>query len=72
MTKNSHHVVHSHNGGWAVKKSGADRASVSTETKVEAIKIGRIISQRQGTELVIHGSDGKIQSSDSHGKNSRR
>ena len=68
MPRKEHHVVpNATNNGWAVKKAGATRASVNTNTKAEAIKVGRIISQRQGSELVIHGRDGKIQRSDSHG-----
>jgi hypothetical protein len=66
MARKTHHVV-PNNSGWSVKKGNASRASVNTETKAEAVKIGRIISQRQGSELVIHGKDGKIQRSDSHG-----
>lgn len=68
MAKMSVHVTHnSSTGGWNVKKSGAERASVFTDTKAEAVKMGRIISQRSGSELIIHGIDGKIQRSDSHG-----
>ena len=52
-----------------MKKSGAKRASVRTETKADAVKMGRIISQRSGSELVIHGKDGRIQRSDSYGSN---
>lgn len=63
----SHHVVPNPNGGWDVKKSGAERASVHTEKKQDAENKGRIISQNQGTEFVIHGKDGRIQRSDSHG-----
>jgi len=68
MTKKSVHVVpNDGQGGWNVKKSGSQRASVNTETKAEAVKMGRVISQRSGSELVIHGKDGKIQRKDSHG-----
>lgn len=63
----AHHVVPSSNGGWNVKKSGSDRASVHTTTKAEAITKGRTISKNQGTEFVIHNKDGKIASKDSHG-----
>jgi hypothetical protein len=63
----AHHVVPSHNGGWDVKRVGSDRASVHTPTKQSAVDIGREISRNQGTEFVIHGKDGKIQESDSHG-----
>lgn len=66
MARNEHHVVHNPNGGWDVKRNGAQRASVHTETKTNAIKAGRQISQNQGTELIIHGINGRIQNSDSH------
>ena len=65
--QNSHHVVRNPQGGWDVKKGGAERASKHLETKNEAIEQGRKISQNQGTELYIHGRDGKIQQKDSHG-----
>lgn len=68
MTRKSVHIVPNNSqGGWNVKKSDTQRASVHTETKVDAIKMGRIISQRTGSELIIHGKDRKIQRSDSHG-----
>lgn len=66
-SKSVHVIPNTRQGGWNVKKDGAQRASVHTETKVEAVKIGRVISQRSKSELVIHGRDGKIQRSDSHG-----
>lgn len=68
MAKNEHHVVHnSSRGGWDVKRNGAARASIHTDTKAEAVKVGRIMSQRAGSELVIHGTNGQIQRKDSHG-----
>jgi len=67
VAKVTHHVVPNDKGGWDVKRGGAQRASVHTETKAEAIKVGRVISQRAGSEFVIHGTNGKIQRSDSHG-----
>jgi len=67
----SHHVVPAPQGGWNVKKAGSDRASVHTETKKEAVDLGREISRRQGTEFVIHGKDGVIQQKDSHGHDPR-
>lgn len=63
----SQYIVPNPDGGWDVKKGGAERASKHFETKQEAINTGREISQNQGTELVIHGKDGKIQQKDSHG-----
>lgn len=68
MTKqDTHHVVPNQDGGWDVKRGGGQKASHHTDTKAEAEKIAREISRNQGTELVIHGKDGKIQSKDSHG-----
>jgi hypothetical protein len=65
--KGVHVVPNGSKGGWNVQKSGAQRASVHTDTKADAVKMGRVISQRSGSELVIRGLDGKIQRSDSHG-----
>lgn len=67
MPRKTHHVVPSPNGGWNVKKGGAERSSGHFNTKAEAEKVGREISRNQGTEFVIHGKDGVIQRSDSHG-----
>ena len=67
MSREEHHIVPNKNGGWDVKRNGADRASVHTDTKQEAIDKGRAISRNQATELVIHNKDGKISNPDSHG-----
>ena len=67
MARDTHHVVHNPNGGWDVKRGGGQRASAHVDTKVEAEKIGREISKNQVTEFIVHGLDGKIQRSDSHG-----
>lgn len=64
---NQHHIVHNPSGGWDVKRANGQRSSVHTDTKAEAVNLGRTISQNQGTELFIHGLNGKIQSRDSHG-----
>lgn len=65
--RKTHHVVPNPKGGWDVKKGGAERASGHFKTKKEAEAAGRIISQNQKSEFVIHGKDGQIQRSDSHG-----
>ena len=67
MPRKTHHVVHNPNGGWDVKRGGAQRSSGHFDTKTEAIDAGRQISVNQGTALLIHGLNGRIQSSDSHG-----
>lgn len=65
---NSHHVVPANGGGWNVKRGGAERAAGHFDTKAEAVREGRRISQNQGTELKIHNNDGRIAQSDSHGR----
>ena len=57
MTK-THHVVPAKDGGWNVKKGGAERASGHFETKAEAVKSAREISRNQETELKIHHKNG--------------
>jgi len=63
----SHHVVPNPNGGWDIKKDGATRRSGHCDKKSDAVDTGRRISKEQGTELFIHGRDGKFQRKDSHG-----
>jgi uncharacterized protein YdaT len=67
MPRDTHHVVPNPKGGWDVKRGGGERASAHTDTKADAVNLARDISRKQHTELVIHGLDGKIQQSDSHG-----
>lgn len=67
MTKRNQHVV-PRNDGWAVKGAGAERATVVVNTQQEAIERARNIARYQGTELLIHGRDGRIRERDSHGK----
>lgn len=65
--RKTHHVIPNPEGGWDVKKGGSERASKHFPTKKEAEKWGREVSKNQDSELVVHGKDGKIQRSDSHG-----
>ena len=70
MARDTHRVM-PHKRGWQVKRDGGKRASRVTATKAEAEKIAREFSRNQETELQIHGKDGSIQSSDSHGNDPR-
>lgn len=69
MGKNQHVTPHS-SGGWQVKGAGNSRATVRTNTQAEAISIARSISRNQGSELIIHGTNGQIRAKDSHGRDS--
>ena len=66
MPKNQHITPHP-DGGWQVKGAGNSRATVRTDTQAEAIKIGRDIARNQGSELVIHRTNGQIRAKDSYG-----
>jgi len=63
----THSVLPNPNGGWDVKKSGAEKASRHFDKKDDAVNAGRKISQNQKTELIIKGKNGQIQNRDSHG-----
>jgi len=67
MGRKTHHVVPNPDGGWDVKRGGADRSSGHFDNKQEAIDAGRKISQNQGSEFLIHNKDGHISQADSHG-----
>jgi hypothetical protein len=67
MSAKSHHVVPNPDGGWDIKKGGADRASGHFPNQKEAINRGREISRNQHSELVIHRRNGQIREKDSHG-----
>ncbi|HTS40417.1 MAG TPA: DUF2188 domain-containing protein [Xanthobacteraceae bacterium] len=60
------HVV-PHEGGWAVKPAGGDRASSIHRTQTEAIEQARQIAHNQHSELFIHGRNGRIRERDSEG-----
>ncbi len=66
MGKNQHVTRHA-GGGWQVKGAGNKRATARTATQAEAIAIARGIAKNQHSELVIHGTDGKIRAKDSFG-----
>lgn len=65
-TKRNQHIV-PHSTGWAVKGEKAERATEIFDRKSDAVQRGREIAKNQGTELVVHGGNGRIQSKDSHG-----
>ncbi len=61
MAAKSYHVVPDLDEGWNVKRGGSRRASRRFATKKEAILWGRELSERRGTEFVIHRKDGTIE-----------
>lgn len=67
MATKGQHVV-PRDGKWSVRKAGSDRVTKTYETQKEAISEARKIARNQGTELYIHGRDGRIRDRDSYGK----
>lgn len=65
MSKNVH-VVPS-DRGWKVKVEGGQR-STHYRTQGEAMKAGRSIAQRNHSDQIIHGRDGRIRQRDSYGR----
>lgn len=66
------HHIHQHvskhgDGGWKVQGAGNSKATSRHDTQKEAIDAARSIARNQGSEVVIHGRDGKIRSKDSYG-----
>ena len=66
MTSRNQHVV-PHPDGWAVKPEKGQKASSVHATQQEAIDRGRRSAQNQGTELLIHGRDGRIRERNTYG-----
>jgi Uncharacterized protein conserved in bacteria (DUF2188) len=66
------HVTPRKGGDWAVKKSGAQRASSVHAKKTDAVKVAREASRKEQSELVVHNRDGRIANKDSHGHDPRR
>lgn len=66
MTRKNQHVV-PHEGGWAIKGAGNDRATAVHGTQAEAIQHAREIARSNKSEILIHGRDGQIRERDSYG-----
>jgi hypothetical protein len=63
----SYHVVPSPQGGWAVRREGAERASGVFARQSDAISHARGLARRSSSRLVVHGRDGRVRKSDSNG-----
>lgn len=66
MAGKNQHVV-PHEDGWAVRGEGSERVTSIHDTQRQAIERGREIAQNQGSELLIHGENGRIRARDSYG-----
>jgi hypothetical protein len=65
MARSSRHVVPDPEGGWNVRKPGADRASSHHDTQAGAeARAKEIMGNEGGGEVVIHDRKGAIRDSD--------
>lgn len=53
------HVV-SHENGWAVKREGNKRITSKHRKQSTAIRKARSLAKRYGTDVIVHGKDGRI------------
>jgi Uncharacterized protein conserved in bacteria (DUF2188) len=67
MTKNGQHVV-PRGDGWSVRSTGSSRVSGTFSTQREAIDVARERARKGGTELYIHGIDGRIREKNTFGR----
>lgn len=70
MTKTKAQHVVPRSGKWGVLSAGSSRASSLHTTQDEAIATARDIAKSRGTELYIHGRDGRIRERSSFGNDS--
>lgn len=66
-TGKNQHVV-PRRGEWAVKGTGNSKATKVVTTQKKAIKIARAIAINQGSEMLIHGRNGRIRERNTYGK----
>ena len=67
MTKGKNQYVVPTKDGWGVKGQGNSKLTAKTDTKADALKIGKEIAKNQQSELTILGKDGKIHNKNSYG-----
>lgn len=65
MGKNQH--VTPHKNGWQVKSAGSSKATKVTTTQKDAIKVAINIATNQKSEVVVHGTNGRIRQKNSYG-----
>lgn len=66
MGKNQH-VTKRPDGKWQVLGAGNSRATIIADTQEKACLRAREIAINQKSEVIIHGTDGRIRAKDSYG-----
>ena len=65
--KTTKHVVY-HDGSWVIKTQDrpVSKSARVYATQLEAVRNARSLAKRSGSDLVIHGRDGRIRDVDSY------
>jgi hypothetical protein len=63
-----YHVVPNPEGGWSVRREGAERSIGVFGRQADAIARARDLVRNAGSELVVHGRDGRIRESETYGR----
>ena len=66
MAKASRHVIANLKGGWSVRQYGAARATRVFATQEDAVKFGRNLAKKEGTEFYVHRAHGTVRRKDSY------
>ena len=67
VSKKSIHVVSRSAEGWAIRKTGDSRASLTFDKQSDAVSYARSIAASSQGEVIVHGRDGRIRERDSYG-----
>ena len=68
MAKGKNQHVVPRGDGWAVRGAGNARDTSHHRTQQEAIDAAKGIAQNQGSEMFIHGRNGRIRERNTYGK----
>ena len=61
MAEKDQHIMPHPDGGWQVKGEGNTKATKRFKTKDEAVAYAKNLSKNQGSNIVPHKKDGKLQ-----------
>lgn len=57
--KMAYHITKHPQGGWQIKKGGAQRALKRFDTQKEAIDYAKVLEKERGASYIIHKADGR-------------